>query len=138
MAQRVLQFAATIPAGTLQSAPATVNLDVDNWELEQIDLEVPAGPAGLMGFAVYNNGVQWIPFTPGTWLVWDDVQQSWPFTDQPNASGWAIVGYNTGDYDHSVIVRMHVNNPQQAQPAPAAPTIQILTTPAPTPAVILT
>ncbi len=111
MAIRVLPFTVTIPAGTLPAAPYTQDLDLANWVIEQIVLEVPPGPAGLMGFQVYNNGVAWLPYGGDQWLVWDDVQQSWPLTDQPNASGWAIVGYNAGFYDHSVTVRMHVDTP---------------------------
>lgn len=127
MALQVLQFVATIPAGTQPDTPAVVPLDVDNWDLEQLDLEVPPGPTGLMGFAVFNNGVQWVPRTPGTWLVWDDNQQSWPLTGQPNGSGWQIVGYNTGAYDHAVIARFHVN-PPAPPPAPTTmPSITIVT-----------
>lgn len=128
MAQYVLQFSATIPPDTPQDAPVTVDLPLDNWNVEQIDLEVPAGPAGLMGFYVANNGVQWIPATPGSWLVWDDVQNSWAFTDQPNASGWAIVGYNTGTYDHSVVVRFHVNTTVPPTAAATAPTVTFVST----------
>lgn len=128
MAQQVQQFVATIPAGTLIDAPASIPLDIDNWELESIDLEVPAGPAGLMGFYIANNGVQWIPFLAGTWLVWDDVQASWTLENQPNASGWAVVGYNTGTFDHAVTVRMHVNPPTGTTPTTPAtpPTVTIV------------
>ena len=131
MAQYVLQFSATIPAGTLETVPATVDLPMDNWDIEQVDLEVPPGPAGLMGFYVANNGVQWIPATPGAWLVWDDVQQSWPFTDQPNASGWAVVGYNTGVYDHAVTVRFHVNPTSAATTTTSAPTVTFVSSDTP-------
>lgn len=132
MAVQVQQFAATIPAGTLESKPAVVPIDMDNWTLEQIDLEVPAGPAGLMGFYVANNGVQWIPRQVGTWLVWDDVQQSWALTDQPNASGWAVIGYNTGTFDHTITVRMHVTPPSDATAAvQPAPQVTIVTSGAP-------
>lgn len=128
MAQRVFQFAATIPAGTPQSAPVTVPLAIDNWNLESIDLEVPPGPSGLMGFYVANNGVQWIPATPGAWLVWDDVQQSWWMQDQPNASGWEVTGYNTGVYPHSVIVRMHVNPTTTGSTSTTPATLTVVTT----------
>lgn len=131
MAQYVLQFSATIPAGTPKTAPVTIALPLDNWDIEQIDLEVPTGPAGLMGFYVANNGVQWIPATPGAFLVWDGVNQSWPFTDQPNASGWAIVGYNTGVYQHNVTIRFHVNPTSAAAPAAAAPTITFVSSDTP-------
>lgn len=125
MATRVLPFTVTIPAGTLPSAPVTIELDMDNWEIEAIELEIPPGPAGLMGFQVLNNGVAWIPYGAGEWLVWDDVRETYYMTDQPTASGWAVQGYNTGTYDHAVIVRMHVNptSPQAASAATTAVTI---------------
>jgi hypothetical protein len=131
VAQSVLQFACTIPPNTPSSAPVTIPLDVDNWELESIDLEVPAGPSGLMGFAVYNNGMQWIPSTPGAWLVWDDILQSWYMDDQPNASGWAVVGYNEGFFEHTVTVRFHVNSTVVAAAATPPPTVTFVTSDTP-------
>lgn len=132
MALRVFQFACTIPANTPKATPAVIPIVLDNWELESIDLEVPAGPSGLMGFAVFNNGVQWIPASVGAWLVWDDIQQSWFMQDQPNASGWAIHGYNTGFYPHTVTVRFHVNPPVVNSPATVPPTVTFVTSEAPT------
>jgi hypothetical protein len=78
VAERVLQHTATIPAGTPASAPVTVAVPFDNWEIEQIDLEVPAGPSGTMGFYLANNGMPWIPRTPGEWLIWDDHWEALP------------------------------------------------------------
>lgn len=125
MATRVLPFTVTIPAGTPENAPVTIPLAFDNWDIERIDLEVPPGPAGLMGFQLLNNGVAWIPYGAGQWLVWDDVRESYYMTDQPAASGWAIQGYNTGFFNHSVIVRMHVNptSPPTADATTTAVTI---------------
>ena len=123
MAEQVLQYVATIAAGTLETAPATIPLDLDNWEIEAIDLQVPPGPSGTMGFRLENNGVPWLPRTPGTFLVWDDHQQTAYPTGYPNASGWAVVGYNVGVYDHAVTVRFHVNPP--SDPAPAVPAVAL-------------
>ena len=131
MALRVFQFDCLIPAGTLPSALHTVPIQLDNWELESIDLDVPPGPSGLMGFYVSNNGVQWFPQSPGSFLVWDNKVQSWPVEGQPNASGWAVVGYNTGFYPHTVTVRFHVNTPSNLPATPAYPVLQVNTTPAP-------
>lgn len=131
MALRVLPFKATIPANTPVTAPVTVPLALDNWELESLDLEVPPGPAGLMGFQVYNNGVAWIPYGPGNWLIWDDVKERYSLQDQPNASGWAVVGYNTGIFDHSVTLRFHVNVPSSAPTAPTPVALTIVNGPAP-------
>lgn len=127
MALRVLQYAATIPANTPEDAPHIVTFDLDNWELEALELQVPTGPGGLMGFAVFNNGVQWIPQPAGSWLVWDNVLQSWPFADQPNASGWSVVGWNVGVYEHTVTVRFHVNLPTQPEVQVAKPTVTFIT-----------
>lgn len=138
MALRVFQFAAVIPAGTPTDVPATIPLDIDNWDLESLDLQVPAGPGGLMGFAIFNNGVQWVPAGQGQWLVWDDVQQSWPLSGQPNASGWSVVGYNTGVYDHTVVVRMHVNLPAAVANPNSSPTVTFVTTPSPAVPVVVT
>lgn len=121
MALRVLEFAVTIPAGTAKSALEVTPLDLDNWEVEVLDLEVPPGPSGVMGFYVANNGVQWVPFTKGAFLVWDDVRASWPLQGQPNASGWQLVGYNEGQYDHTVTVRFHVGQPKTAAAIPTVP-----------------
>lgn len=131
MAQYVLPFIATIPGGTPESAPVTVDLELDNWSIEQIDLEVPPGPAGLMGFQVYNNGVAWIPYGAGQWLVWDNTKESYYMTDQPNGSGWAIVGYNEGFYEHSVTVRFHVNPVAPIASTTAVPAVTFVTSDTP-------
>lgn len=136
MALEVQQFTATIPKGTPVASPVTVTFTMDNRELETIDVEVPPGPSGLMGFYIANNGVQWIPKTKGSYLIWDDRHESWAMTDQPNASGWQIVGYNTDAfYDHSVIIRFHVNLPELAS-APM-PNVQIVSSQVPLPAITL-
>ncbi|MGH3262026.1 MAG: hypothetical protein ACRDNS_08535 [Trebonia sp.] len=111
MALQILQFTVTIPAGTPAGAPVTTDLELDNWEIESIEAMVPAGPNGLMGFFIANNGVPWVPRSAGEYLVWDNQSQTWFVTGQPNASGWQVTGYNTGTYDHAVTLRVGVNMP---------------------------
>jgi hypothetical protein len=130
MATRILPFTATIPAGTLTSAPVSVPMNLDTWDIEQFDLEVPSGPSGLMGFQIYNNGVGWLPYGANQWIIWDNVQKSYALTDQPNAGGWAIVGYNLDLYPHTVTVRAHVSSALGANTGtPTPPTITILSQP---------
>lgn len=107
MAERVLQFTATIPADTADDI--TVAMPFDGWDIERIDLEVPAGPAGTLGFYLANNGQPWIPRSVGEYLVWDDRRESFTPTGYPTGSGWQVIGHNIGEYDHSVVVRFHVN-----------------------------
>lgn len=109
MAERVLQSTAVIPAGTPFAAPATVKLPFDGWDIELIDLEVPPGPTGALGFQLANNGRPWIPRSVGEWLTWDDHVESFVPTGYPSAGGWQVIGWNVGAYDHAVVVRFHVN-----------------------------
>lgn len=130
MAYEVRQYTATIPAETAKTNPHIVPITLDNRDVAMIDLEVPPGPSGLMGFYVANNGAQWIPRGDGEWLIWDDYVATWHLSGQPNASGWEVVGYNDDDsYAHAVIVRFHVN--LSAAPTSAEPTITFQTEPAP-------
>lgn len=131
MAYRVLPFVVTVPANTLITAPQTMPLALDNWELESVDFEVPPGPAGLVGFQLLNNGVAWLPYGGVDWVVWDNRTQNFPLTDQPNGSGWAVKAYNAGAYQHQVTLRFHVNPVDNPATAAQPPTINIVTTPAP-------
>lgn len=127
MAAEVHQFTATIPAGTPKSSLAVVEMPLPLYEIESVDIEVPPGPSGLMGFYLALSGQQWIPWEAGEFLVWDDRFDSWMLNDQPTSSGWEVHGYNLDSYDHDVVVRFHLN--VVGPPAfVAAPSITFLTT----------
>jgi len=130
MATEVHQFTATIPKNTPQTALSITNLVLDNRSVESIDLEVPAGPAGLMGFYLARSGTQVIPFEDGEYIVWDDRFKNWPMSDLPTSQGWQIVGYNLDlANDHDVVVRLHTNPVIVRQPS--VPSINIIQSPAP-------
>lgn len=135
MATQVRQFTATIPANTPQATPATIDLSLDYVDIESIDLEVPPGPSGLVGFYLARSGQQVIPYEAGEYLVWDDRFDSWYLTDQPTGSGWQLVGYNLDVYDHSVVVRFHTN-PIAASVAASAPTLTFITSGALSPSAV--
>lgn len=109
MAAEVHQFTCSIPAGTAKSAPVTFAIGLSNYEVESVDIEVPPGPSGLMGFRIALNGQSWIPWEAGQWITWDNRSASWFLSDQPNLGAWSLVGYNTDVYAHEVVVRLHVN-----------------------------
>lgn len=119
MADYELQGTVVVEPGSSPSAPSTFSLAFNDWEVEAITLEVPPGPAGNLGFYLANNGVQWVPYSAGEWLIWDDHSQTFYPDAYPNATGWEIVAYNTGSYPHQIKVRFHVN--QIAGPAGAVP-----------------
>lgn len=109
MAERVLQHVTTIPAGTPVATPWEEALGFHDWDVERIDLIVPPGPAGNMGFYLANNGQPWVPRALGEWLVFDDHVLHVEPTGYPTGTGWQLVGYNLGQYDHDVIALFHVN-----------------------------
>lgn len=136
MADELIQFACTIPAGTAITAPVTIPMSMDLWEVESIDVEVPTGPSGLMGFYLAIGDEPWIPHAMDEWIVWDNQSKNWSLSNQPTSYGWNLVGYNTGIYDHTVTVRFHVNAVSLAGSS-SAPSITIISTPTPQPAQVL-
>lgn len=131
MASRILPFRITVPAGTPDTAPHVQDIDLDGWIVQRLDLDVPAGPAGLMGFQVFNNGVPWLPYGADEWVIWDDVKDTWYLDGQPNAGGWEVRAYNTGTYDHSLTVRAHVEPVNAGQSTATAAGPVFVTTAAP-------
>ena len=125
MATEVHQFTATVPASTQVAALYVATFDLDNRVVESIDIEVPPGPVGLMGFYLARSGTQIIPLEQGEYIVWDDRFDTWYLSDYPTAQGWELHGYNLDDaYDHDVIVRFHTN-PTVIQPSPT-PVVNIM------------
>jgi hypothetical protein len=134
MATEIHQFSAKIPAGTPSSAPVTINLGQANYEIESVDVEVPPGPSGLMEFCIALSGQQWIPFEMGEFIRWDNRAGSWQTENQTVNGGWEVIGFNTGEYDHTVTVRFHTNpipDPASTDPSQIFPTVIINASPAP-------
>lgn len=104
----VYSFAVTIPAGTPLAAPTTVNTTFAEGVVEQVDLMVPPGSSGLMGFQLWVLGGQVVPTNLGGYFIWDGRTQSLVLSDLPDSGAWQVVGYNTDIYDHTVYVDYQV------------------------------
>jgi hypothetical protein len=129
VADEIHQFIGTIPAGTPKSALYTATIPLANFEIESIDVEVPPGPAYLMGFYIARSGQQVIPWEAGSFIVWDNHKQNWPLSNQPTGQGWQIVGYNLGKYPHTVTLRFHVVASLDSPAIQSVPSITIVTQP---------
>ena len=129
MATTIYQVTASIPANTAKSALATVSAAIPACTVDTIDLEVPPGPQGLMGFYLAMSGQQIIPMTAGEFIIWDNYRDSWSLEDFPETGAWQIVGYNLdGAFAHEVVIRYHTD-PLSVDSTP--PTLTIITSPAP-------
>ena len=120
MAREVYEFQITVPAGTAQSSPQTSPMTMPPRVVEQLEVLVPPGPGGEVGFAIGSSGGQVIPRNAGTYVISDDEKITWPLDGMIDSGAWQLVAYNTGRYDHTLYVRFLVDL-VGAQPATSAP-----------------
>jgi hypothetical protein len=118
VANRIEPKQVTIPAGTAIATPATTNLTFNRGNVIRIEIKVPPGPSGLMGFMIGHSGGIVIPYDGSTWLVLDDDNLDWPVVGFPTGSAWFLRGYNTGLYTHTVYLRFHIDELSRAISAP--------------------
>lgn len=122
MAIQVFAFAPKIPAGTTQAALFTAALAMPPGIVEAIEVHIPPGPNGLMGFAIGAAGQPVIPYNAGAFIVGNDDYWRWELQEQFTSGAWQFFGYNGGIFDHSVFLRFLVSPPALAAPSsPAAP-----------------
>lgn len=111
MAREVRAFDVTIPAGTTADAPYTTEFAMPTRTVIAINVRVPPGPSGTMGFAVDCSGTPIIPLAGTDWITTDNEVIDWPLTDYIDSGAWGLRGYNTGSYDHTVYLRFLLNPP---------------------------
>ena len=118
---------ATIPANTAQSSPVSVSVAIPACTINLIDIEVPPGPAGLMGFYLACSGQQVIPFNAGQFIIWDNYRDTWALDNFPETGAWSVVGYNLDNaFGHTVTIRYHTD---PLNVSTTVPTVTIVSTP---------
>ncbi|SRR6266536_144277 len=123
-AAEIRAFACLIPAGTPQSAPVTVDMSMPARIVREIEVLVPPGPNGLMGFQIANSGIQIIPYNAGGFVLSNNETMRWPLVNYASSGSWQLIGYNTGIYDHTVYVRFLLSLVTDTAPA-ASPTVDL-------------
>ena len=114
MATRIETPAFTVPAGTPINNPISVQLYANRADLEEIEVMVPAGPSGLVGFRFDHSNRQVIPAVDGTWIITDDETLRWPLRDYNPFPNWKFRAYNLDVYPHTVYVRLLLNDQMPA------------------------
>ena len=113
-------FNLAIPAGTAQTAPVEVEALLAHGIIHRVEIEFPAGCAGLAHVAIRRGLHQLWPLNPDAsfatddWIIaWDEHQE---LLEEPYAL--TLVGYNLDDiFPHTPVIRLGVL-PQQLQEAP--------------------
>ena len=111
MAQEVQEFQVTVPAGTLQSAPLIAALAMPPRVIERIEITVPPGPRGNVGFQLGMAGRQLLPYTPGAFVVADDEKIAWELQGLPSSGAWQCIAYNSGQFPHTLYFRFLTSLP---------------------------
>lgn len=109
MAREIRRFTVTVPAGTAIATPQVTNLIMPSRVVREVEVVVPPGPRGEVGFALGAAGVAVIPINAGAWLVTNDEVIRWPLEGFWDSGSWQIRAYNTGRYVHTLEVRFLVD-----------------------------
>lgn len=109
MSDRVEWFTVTIPAGTLKSAPQVTKCVFQQGIVVEVDIIVPPGPSGVVGFFVGAGGSQYIPRTPGAFVVADNDYIVWPVQNAITSGSWQVTAYNTGLFPHTLQFGFQIN-----------------------------
>lgn len=126
----VYEFQVIIPAGTPKTALHVEQMAMPPRVVDRVEIHVPPGPNGVMGFQIGSSGQQIIPVNQGAFLVASDDSWSWDLDGMITSGAWQLLGYNTGIYDHAVFVRFLVSLvPLGQNTAPVEPTLAQLSSP---------
>lgn len=109
MASRVEIFDVTVPAMTTAAAPHVEATSFDLGEVERVEILVPPGPSGLVGFGILHSGESVIPREPARWIVADDEVIKWDIVNAPTSGRWGIRAYNLDVFDHTLYLRYLVH-----------------------------
>uniref|UniRef100_A0A6M3Y2N6 Uncharacterized protein n=1 Tax=viral metagenome TaxID=1070528 RepID=A0A6M3Y2N6_9ZZZZ len=104
-------FAVTIPAGTLESAPIEQELNLTHGIIHRVELEFPAGCRGYAYLAIYHREHQILPtnineaFNGEGYTI--PIDEHFDLTEPPHnllARGWSP----NATYDHTITVRVGI------------------------------
>ena len=105
MPYQLFAWDVTTPAGTPADTPQITNLSIPVGQLDSVQIKVPPGPQGQLGFALALADQPIIPRNAGEWIITDDEEIDWALAGLPDSGAWQIITYNTGNYDHTLYIR---------------------------------
>lgn len=137
MSDRLEWFSVTVPANTPVATPVVIPCVFNQGLVIEIDVKVPPGPQGNLGFFIGAGGSQYVPRTRGSYVVPNRDYFIWPIANAVSSGSWSVTAYNTDIFAHTIQVAFHVNedppisaNPQLSPGASSASLPGIATGPA--------
>lgn len=108
-----------VPLGTPQATPLTLQVPLEDANLDQVVIVVPSGHNGFTGLAITWNGAPFYPLNPGGFLVASGEIITHPYDGEITAGGMVLTGFNTDMFDHSFHLRWQISD----LPASASPVV---------------
>lgn len=105
MAQEIRQFSVTLPPLGSVGAPVTYSLQQPPRNVLGVEVQVPDGCNGAVGWQLMNSGQVVIPFDRGEFVVANDQTFAWDLHGYIQTGGWSLLAYNTGFYPHTLQIR---------------------------------
>lgn len=109
---RYLTQTLTVPAGTLSSSPAFVDIlpDNDYYTIEFVEIVYPFGVAALAGVAITRQGTWIVPWQQPNAYIMDDDDKLKIDVDYETSGLIRIQGINSDVNDHTFRVRISTIN----------------------------
>jgi hypothetical protein len=108
----VYPFDVTIPAGTAKAAPVSIPTQFEPNVVERIDWTFPDGCAGMVGIAIGARAVPVIPPTEGQFFIRSGSSGGYDTEGMHTTGDWSVIGYNTGQFPHTIHVNFTVHRLQ--------------------------
>ena len=102
VASRVEVFDTTVPANTPIATPVVVGMRFDIGVVDRVQITVPPGPSGLVGFGILFSGVSVWPREDSRWIITDDEHVEWENHLDYTAGVWGVRLYNLDVFDHTL------------------------------------
>jgi hypothetical protein len=105
VARELRLFPITVAAGVQIAAPATTPMRFPPRVVEEVEVLVPPGPRGEVGWRIGSAGTQLLPLDLGSWIVTDNEVLHIPTEGFHDSGSWEFTAYNTGQFPHVITVR---------------------------------
>jgi hypothetical protein len=123
MAHRIEPFEVVVPGGTDVASFQQTPLVFSDGRVDRLEIRIPPGPSGLVGFRVAHSGQSVIPYTGDRWFITDNDKLDWDLDNYPTGGAWELWAYNLDVYDHAIYLWFHITETIAASPPVVTPVV---------------
>lgn len=105
MARDVQIFAVTVPVGGTAAAPQLFAMSMPARRVVSLEVVIPDGVRGVVGFAIGSQGTSVIPSNAAAYISGNNEVIRWPLSGYIDSGNWQMQAYNLGSFPHTLQVR---------------------------------